>query len=126
MNPIILDMFGLHPNIYPNKLLQNRVAIFDSGVAIHSAAAHPDEVIHVAPLQLGEVALLQFWVLRREIWHIVEMISCQVGMMNISPVFIEVVEILQDVLPDVPCHCTLLEQTAGPSNVLRQQHLKML
>lgn len=51
------------------------------------------------------------------------MISCQVEMMNILPVFIEVVEMLQDVLPDVPCHCTLLEQTVGPSNVLRQQHI---
>lgn len=58
-NPIILDMFGqLHPNTC-YKLLQKRGAILDSGVAIHSAAAHPDEVIHIAPLQLGKVSLLQ-------------------------------------------------------------------
>ena len=46
--------------------------------------------------------------------------------MNISPVFMEVVEMLQDVLLDAPCHRSLLEQTVGPSDVLRQQHLEML
>ena len=56
--------------------------------------------------------------------HIVEMLSCQLEIMRISTLFGEVVEMLQDVLPDVPCHGTPLEQSAGPSNVLRQQHLK--
>ena len=70
------NYFGHVWTIASKYLLQNRVAILEPDVAIHRAAAHPDEVIHVAPSHLGEAALLQLCILRRVICHIVEMISC--------------------------------------------------